>query len=151
HLEAGDEAHAPAVVRLRRAVADHEVGRERVEVEELAPRVEPRQAAAHLEVGKDPSPALEHPGRGEVCPLEAPLQLVLERRLHREGAEADAETEAPRTLDAEEAELPGDGIPQARAEIAPEAAPAQARVEAPARRAGGGRKRRGRGLGERVR
>src|SRR5262249_48562460 len=54
-LQARDDTDAPPVRGPGRAVAEHEAVGERALVEQVAARVEPRQAAPHLEVGAEAS------------------------------------------------------------------------------------------------
>src|SRR5262245_14851227 len=142
-LEAGDEADAPSVRGLRGAAAEHEVFGKRLLVEEVAARVEPRQAAAHLEVGLD-APVGQHPRREEVGLLKSELQTVDVWRPHAERSEAETAPEAPRALGAEEAQLPGDRRREDGAELVLDDASSQVRAQTPSSRTHPTRNRRAR-------
>src|SRR6185436_7830532 len=132
-FEPGDEGQAEAVVGQGRAVPDLEIGGQGVDVEQLAARVQAGHAPAHLEVGPEAARGAEHARGRQVRALEAPLQLRLVRRLHPERTEAEAETEAPGPLRAEEVHLTGDGLLEDRVEVAAHAAAAEVPAEPPAR------------------
>ena len=114
-----------------RAVAGF-LGR-RLEGEQLAARVQARDAAAELQVGPNLAALrAQHPGREQVGPLEPPVLFVLVWLRHGHPGEADPHTEPPGAPVAEEVEVAGDRLLQHVAEVTAGASCPQRGGQAPA-------------------